>query len=84
MEDKPALTYPTEYLLKVLGVNSQTFHDEIRAEVSKHVDVLSSTQRESHKDKYVSVSLKIILPSEDMLQTIFTALKQHSDVKLVL
>lgn len=74
----------TEYPIKVLGVNSPTFIDEITQLVSKEMRILSTKNSESFKGRFISVTFIVDSPSEESIKTLFEHLRQLPSVKLVL
>jgi putative lipoic acid-binding regulatory protein len=81
MTDKSDLA---EYPLKVLGINSPSFLNEITTLVKSKATVLSVTESESKNGKYLSITFLIKTPSEKTIDLLFKALTELPSVKLVL
>jgi len=83
----PKIEFPCAYPIKVIGVASADFHQEVIASVEKHTGKIPADLielRPSKQQNYVSVRLTITATSEDQLRDIFTDLKTIPNVKLVL
>ena len=83
----PKIEFPCLYPIKIIGVASIEFHEEVITVVEKHTGKISSDLIElqaSKKNTYVSVRITIAATGVDQLQNIFDDLKAIENVKMVL
>jgi len=84
---RPAIVFPCAYPIKVVGVNTLWFKEEVVALVRPHAPELADehvTVRRSRAGTYCSVTITILATGETQLGNIHEALKRHPQVKLVL
>lgn len=88
MESQPQLmTFPCEYLLKVMGENNHDFDLLVVEIVRKHCPQLGEAAvsvRESKGGKYLAVSVKFIADNKAQLDNLYLELSQHKRVIMVL
>ncbi|MES0371793.1 MAG: DUF493 domain-containing protein [Mariprofundaceae bacterium] len=85
-EDSP-LTFPCEFPVKVMGLNSDSFENEIFMIANQHVPNLGEAainSKPSRTAKYLSVTVTITAQSREQLDTLYQAFNNHPDVKMVL
>ena len=85
--DPPKIEFPCLYPIKIIGVASTDFQDEVVTIVEKHAGKISSELMElqaSKKNTYVSVRITIAATGVDQLQNLFDELKTLESVKMVL
>jgi uncharacterized protein len=81
-EDKPPLiTYPTEYAFKVMGRQEHGFKEWVRQLFSRlmgsQVSMDSISEQPSRQGNYLSVTVTVVLLSEEQRQTIYAALHKE-------
>lgn len=83
----PEIRFPCEYPVKVMGVASSVFRDEVVTVFQRHapeVDRERITVRESRQGTYLSVTVVIQATGKQQLEQLFQDLKTVAGVKLVL
>ena len=84
-ELKPLVEYPTTYCFKVMGIRGPDFTDHIRQLFKLALAVESSdqaiTELPSRQGKYVSLSVSVLLTSEEQRRAIYGSL--HKDARVV-
>ena len=85
--DKPPLiTYPTDYAFKVMGRQEQGFKEWVRQLFSRlmgsEVSLDSISEQPSRQGNYLSVTVTVVLLSEQQRQTIYAAL--HKEKRRIL
>lgn len=74
----------TEYPIKVLGINTPDFIDEIKTLVSEEVNIISYKTNESFQGRFISITFLTDSPSEASIKALFDKLSERPSVKLVL
>ncbi|PCJ27806.1 MAG: hypothetical protein COA96_02855 [SAR86 cluster bacterium] len=86
-QEMPKIEFPCLYPIKIIGIASESFQDDVIATVEKYTEKISADQielRESKQQNYVSVRVTITATGEDQIRELFTDLKTIENVKLVL
>lgn len=86
-QEAPKIEFPCLYPIKIIGVASAGFQDEVIEIVEKHAGKISSDLIElqpSKKNTYVSVRITIAATGVDQLQSLFDELKALESVQMVL
>lgn len=86
-QEAPKIEFPCLYPIKIIGVASIEFQEEVITVVEKHAGKISSELIElqvSKKNTYVSVRVTIAATGVDQLQNLFDDLKTIDSVKMVL
>jgi len=81
------LTFPTDFPIKIMGLNAQTFPDLVTALIREHLptfDPSSFEMRHSSGQKYLSLTCTLYIESQAQLDAIYVALSGHPDVLMVL
>jgi putative lipoic acid-binding regulatory protein len=83
------MQFPTDFMLKVVGLNEPTFAADIVKLVTtrigpQKVASLSLSTKETAGGKYVSVSIKPLFRSAEELYAVYDAVKQDARVKFML
>lgn len=85
-EKKPLITYPTEYAFKVMGRQEHGFREYVRQLFSRlmghEVSLDSLSEQPSRQGTYLSVTVSVVLLSEQQRQTIYAAL--HKEKRRIL
>ncbi|MCF7821844.1 MAG: DUF493 domain-containing protein [Mariprofundaceae bacterium] len=87
MREDSLLSFPCEFPVKVMGLNTDTFENEIFMIANRHVDNLSEScikSRTSGSAKYLSVTVTFTARSREQLDNLYLAFNNHPDVKMVL
>ncbi len=83
----PKIEFPCLYPIKIIGVASIEFHEEVIMVVERHAGKIPSDLielRPSKKNTYISVRVTIAATGVDQLQNLFDELKALESVKMVL
>ena len=86
-DDDSPITFPCEFPIKVMGMNSDSFENEIVMIANQHVDNLGEAaikSRPSSSAKYLSVTVTVTATSREQLDNLYRAFNKHPDVKMVL
>jgi putative lipoic acid-binding regulatory protein len=86
-QDAPKIEFPCLYPIKIIGIASVSFQEEVTIVVEKHTGKISSDLIElqaSKKKTYVSIRITIAATGVDQLQALFDELKAMDSVKMVL
>ena len=86
-QEAPKIEFPCLYPIKIIGVASIEFHEEVITVVERHAGKISTDLIElqpSKKNTYVSVRVTIAATGVDQLQNLFDELKALESVKMVL
>ncbi|HWQ45648.1 MAG TPA: DUF493 domain-containing protein [Longilinea sp.] len=84
---KPALAFPCEFPLKVIGKDEDGFEEMVIVIIQKHVPRLirsSFTNRSSREGKYVSVSVTFTADSREQMDNLYRELTAHPKVLWVI
>jgi putative lipoic acid-binding regulatory protein len=87
MNEKPKITYPCAYPIKVMGEHDDTFESVIVAIIERHdPDLVRETisLRASRNGRYVSLNVTITATGPDQIQALFNDLKASGRVAMVL
>jgi putative lipoic acid-binding regulatory protein len=86
-EPPSALVFPTDFPIKIMGLNRLEFEPQIVSVVRTHAPDLDDTLvevRQSRAGKYLSLTVTIRAHSRVQLDAIYMALTSHPLVKVVL
>jgi putative lipoic acid-binding regulatory protein len=81
------LEYPLSYGFTIIGLAADDFAEHARRLVARHVSDVSAdrvTVRSSAGGKYHSVSVSVLLESEEQRRAIYQALREDARVVFVL
>jgi len=81
------IRYPTDFPIKILGMNEVGFETAIAQVLRMHApdfDLASIEVRESRAGKYLSISATINAKSREQLDALYRALTSHPLVRVVL
>ena len=88
VDDAPSLIeYPSDFPIKVLGLNVDGFAEAMVAiarEFDPVFDARAVALRPSRGDKYLGVTLTVTATSREQLDALYRALSSHPMVKVVL
>jgi len=86
-EQESLIQYPTDFPIKIVGVNQEGFETAIAQVLRTHApdfDVTSIQVRESRAGKYLSISATIRARSRSQLGALYMELTRHPMVRVVL
>jgi uncharacterized protein len=86
-EPESPIQYPTDFPIKILGLNEVGFEAAIAEVLRAHApdfDLASIEVRESRGGKYLSISATITATSRSQLDALYRALTAHPMVRVVL
>jgi uncharacterized protein len=86
-EPESPIQYPTDFPIKILGLNEIGFEAAIAEVLRAHApdfDLASIEVRESRGGKYLSISATITATSRSQLDALYRALTAHPMVRVVL
>lgn len=86
-QEAPRIEFPCLYPIKIIGVASLDFQQQVITTVEKHTGKISTDLIElqaSKKNTYVSVRITIAATGVDQLRNIFNDLNTINSVKMVL
>ena len=85
-QHKPLIEYPTPYAFKVMGRQEHGFKEWVRQLFSRlmgsEVSLDSISEQPSRQGNYLSVTVTVVLLSEEQRQTIYAAL--HKEKRRIL
>jgi putative lipoic acid-binding regulatory protein len=81
-----ALTFPCEFPIKVMGLNTETFQSAIRAIIRKHVNSyeIAYSSQPSRGNKYISITATFTAESKEQLDDLYQELNDHKLVLMTL
>ncbi len=85
--EPPKIEFPCLYPIKIIGVASASFQNEVITAVERYTGKLAADLikvRPSRQQNYLSVTVTIAATGEDQLRRIFNELKIIENVKMVL
>jgi uncharacterized protein len=86
-EPESLIQYPTDFPIKILGLNEVGFEAAIAEVLRAHApdfDLSSIEVRESRAGKYLSITATINATSRSQLDALYRALTAHPKVRVVL
>ena len=85
LEGKPVLTYPLDYTFKVMGKQEHGFREYVRQlfhrVLAQEISLDSISELPSKGAKYLSVSVTVVLLSEEQRRRVYEAL--HKDRRIL-
>lgn len=86
-QNKPLMTFPCEFSIKVFGDGSAEFRSEVIQIVSNECDSFKDndiTENKSKNGKYVALTIPIQAESQEQLDNIYKALSASPHVLMAL
>jgi len=80
---KLVINYPCVWLYKIIGMEKKAVQSAI-AEIFSDSEHTLTFSNSSSKGKYISFDLEVTVCSEESRNFFFSALKQHTAIKMVL
>ncbi|MCF6318032.1 MAG: DUF493 domain-containing protein [Proteobacteria bacterium] len=81
------LTFPCDYPVKAMGINTEKFRQEMLFIVQKHFQLVTEADlrfSQSKTGKYQSVTINVHATSRLQLEALYREIKVHKDVKWTL
>ena len=85
--DKPALEFPCDFPMSVIGINSEEFPLSVMEILQKHVpgmDKNAYSVRPSRDQRYLSVKVKFVAESRSQLDNLYQELTSQENILWVL
>ncbi|OGV30211.1 MAG: hypothetical protein A3E88_01335 [Legionellales bacterium RIFCSPHIGHO2_12_FULL_35_11] len=86
-DEESLLKFPCDFLIKIIGKNTENFVDDIKQIVYKHYpdkDKVLFVQNPSKNDGYIAVRATVPAISKTELDALYLELTKHPDMKMVL
>ena len=86
-KEAEGLTFPCDYPVKAMGINTEKFRQEMLFIVQKHFHAVQEADirfSESKTGKYQSVTIPVHATSRLQLEALYREIKVHKDVKWTL
>ena len=87
MSDDNTISFPCVYPIKVIGADTDQFATQVLEIIATHdatVDASKVSEKKSQSGKYRSLTVELFATGEPQIRTIFDALRNLPQVKLVL
>ncbi len=84
---EPLLVFPCEFPLKVVGINTPDFIDQILSIIKKYdpaFDPSKLKEKGSAKGNFLALSITVNMPSQKVLDSLYRELVDHPLTKFVL
>jgi len=81
------MEFPCEFIIKIVGVNSDTFELDVISITRKHFPNVKSDSIKttlSQQENYLSISIVLYIHDQLTLDSLYIDLTKHPDVKMVL
>ena len=85
--DKSAIEFPCYFPIKIIGVNSDHFEEEIKQIVSSYFPGEPKPQiscKQSKESNFLAITATVYVHDQPTLDALYKELTQHADVKMVL
>jgi uncharacterized protein len=82
-EETPKIEYPRKWVYKVIGMDFTRVQVAV-SQVLANKEYIFEESNMSSKGSYVSVRVELVVENEDIRNAIFSDLKDHDDIKMVL
>ena len=80
---KPEISYPCEWTIKIIGSNEKTMR-EVVSSIIKDRSYAATCSNTSRTGKYISLNIKLTLISAEEKQDYYAKLSAHTEIKFVL
>lgn len=87
MSEETLLEFPCDFPIKIMGRESDEFHNLARSLVEKHTGPLTDdavVSSLSRNGNFVSVTITVVAQSQEQLDEIYRELTAHDDVLMAL
>ena len=86
-QPESALTFPTDFPVKMMGRDNPEFHSAARAIIDKHAPGVEDDKfrlTHSSKETFVSLTVTIVATSQEQLDALYEDLSAHEDILVAL
>lgn len=86
-KNETLMQFPCHFPMKIIGLNSDTFVQEIITIVRQHFSNFEDKHlqtKPSQQGTYIAVSITVYVFDQNTLDRLYQALTQHPDIKMVL
>jgi uncharacterized protein len=86
-DKKPLLEFPCDFVIKIFGVDSKEFNQDVIDIITKHYSDFADsaiTRRPSKDGKYVAFSISVYVQSQEQLDNIYRDLTANPLVLMAL
>lgn len=87
MQKETLLTFPCDFPLKIIGVSTPQFYNDIVEIIRRHypnTPETAVTTQYSQKANYLSITAVVYVLDQNSLNALYVDLKQHPDIQMVL
>ncbi|TAL65151.1 MAG: DUF493 domain-containing protein [Legionella sp.] len=87
MTETTLIEFPCDFPIKIIGVNSPLFIEQIKAIATKHFPTItdkSISQQPSKNSNFISLRVTVHAKNQAMLDDFYREVSKHPEVKMVL
>lgn len=87
MTNTTLIEFPCNFPVKIIGTNSSSFFDDIKAIVHEHFPNIEDhciSQNMSQKSNFLAITVTVFVKDQEMLDNFYRELTKHPDIKMVL
>lgn len=87
MSEKPTITFPTDYTLKIIGRASEHFDARVISIINTHLEKPfegTLSNKDSKQKNYQSLTITLYITSKEQLEAICKDLRSDEDVMMLL
>jgi putative lipoic acid-binding regulatory protein len=87
MTQTTLMEFPCTFPVKIIGITSSSFLNEIKKIILKHFPDFSDadlTSKISQKNNYLAITVKVLAQNQAMLDAFYQEITRHPDIKMVL
>ncbi|MGH8307593.1 MAG: YbeD family protein [Gammaproteobacteria bacterium] len=87
MNDSPALKFPLEFPVKIMGRDTQVFYDAVSAILAEHVapiEQLKVAKQPSSAGRFISITVTFTAENREQLDALYQALTDSEHVLIAL
>ena len=81
--EQPKIDYPCTWIYKVIGSDFSRLKQAV-SQVLQDKEYQTEESNVSSKGSYVSVKVELVVENEDIRNSIFSNLRDHDDIRMVL
>lgn len=80
------IEFPCHFPVKIIGINSSAFLEEIKLIVMNHFPTFNDalTHKLSQKSNFLAITVTVYAENQEMLDAFYRDISKHPDVKMVL
>lgn len=87
MTQTSLIEFPCHFPIKIMGVNSATFLDEIKEITLKHFPTIEQekiTCNLSQNSNFIAITVTVFAENQQMLDDFYKEITKHPEIKMVL